>query len=167
MAADNIELQGPVGPATKFKKSENSGFRMESKKAVCPENKVAERNTILENGKVMNARFSPKDCTNCSRSALCKPQLRGKQISFRVPNQTLAERRQKMGTEAFKNDMHSRNGIEGTLSGLIRGQGLRTSRYRGKNKTRLQIKFSAAAANIKRLHRKKAADLEKLAKWAA
>ena len=57
--------------------------------------------------------------------------------------------------EEFKNDMNSRNGIEGTLSGLVKGQGLRNCRFRGKNKTRLQIKFSASAANIKRLHRKR------------
>ena len=58
-----------------------------------------------------------------------------------------------MLTDDFKQGMHRRNGIEGTLSGLFRGQRLRNSRYRGKNKVRLGIKFAAASANIRRLHK--------------
>lgn len=57
-----------------------------------------------------------------------------------------------MMTPEYKIDMHKRNGIEGSISGLVRGQGLRRSRYRGKSKLQLQIKHSALAANIKRLH---------------
>lgn len=48
--------------------------------------------------------------------------------------------------------MYKRNGIEGTLSGLVRGQKIRRARYRGKGKLRLQVKLSAASANIKRLN---------------
>ncbi|MBF0208780.1 MAG: transposase [Oligoflexia bacterium] len=46
-----------------------------------------------------------------------------------------------------------RNGIEGTLSGLVRGQGMRKLKYRGITRGSLQIKFSAVVANISRLHR--------------
>ena len=56
-----------------------------------------------------------------------------------------------MNTEEFKEDMHKRNGIEGTLSGLVRGQGMRTCRFIGKAKANLQMKLCGAAANIKRL----------------
>ena len=38
---------------------------------------------------------------------------------------------------------------------LVRGQGMRRSRHRGKNKLQLQLKFTGAAANILRLHRKR------------
>ena len=58
-----------------------------------------------------------------------------------------------METPEYKLEMHRRNGIEGTLSGLVRGQGMRRSRHRGKNK--LQLKFTGAAANILRLHRQR------------
>ena len=64
-----------------------------------------------------------------------------------------------MKTDQFKLDMHKRNGIEGTISGIIRGQGMRRSRFKGKEKSRLQIKFSGAAANISRLHRNKQATI--------
>ena len=70
-----------------------------------------------------------------------------------VDSEILNRPRAEMATEAFKKEMHQRNGIEGTLTGLVRGQRLRNSRYRGKAKMLFQIKFSAATANIKRLHR--------------
>ena len=60
-----------------------------------------------------------------------------------------------MATEEFKLDMHKRDGIEGALSGLVRGNGMRRSRYRGKSKTELHIKLCGAAANISRLQRKR------------
>ena len=59
-----------------------------------------------------------------------------------------------MLTEEFKKDMYQRNGIEGTISGLVRGQDLRHARFRGMQKQGLQIKMIGAAANIKRLWRK-------------
>jgi hypothetical protein len=46
--------------------------------------------------------------------------------------------------------MHQRNGIEGTLSELTRGHGLRRSRYRGFGKVELQNLLIGTACNIKR-----------------
>jgi hypothetical protein len=53
-------------------------------------------------------------------------------------------------TDAFRQRMHARNGIEGTQSELVRAHGLRRARYRGKAKLDLQIQFIGAACNIKR-----------------
>ena len=157
LSSIGIELQGPVVPLKSIKKPENEGFEVdiESNKTKCLAGKVAEKNHLIEGGAKMKSRFSSSDCVECPRRDICKPQIRGKQVELRIPNRHLKLRREQMETEEFKNDMNSRNGIEGTLSGLVRGQGLRNCRFRGKNKTRLQIKFSASAANIKRLHRKR------------
>jgi Transposase DDE domain len=46
--------------------------------------------------------------------------------------------------------MHQRNAIEGTLSELTRGHGLRRSRYRGFGKVELQNLLIGTACNIKR-----------------
>jgi hypothetical protein len=46
--------------------------------------------------------------------------------------------------------MHQRNGIEGTLSELVRGHGLRRARYKGFAKVDLQNQLAAAACNVKR-----------------
>jgi transposase len=59
-----------------------------------------------------------------------------------------------MQTDAFKKEMHRRNGIEGTQSELVRGYGLRQARYRGKDKVRLQNYLIGAACNIRRLFRR-------------
>ena len=50
--------------------------------------------------------------------------------------------------------MQQRNGIEGTISELVRGHGLRRARYRGFAKVDLQNQLLAAACNVKRwLHK--------------
>ncbi|RPJ51520.1 MAG: hypothetical protein EHM23_34010, partial [Acidobacteria bacterium] len=43
----------------------------------------------------------------------------------------LQKRRREMGTEAFQREARNRNAIEGTISELVRGYGLRKTRYRG------------------------------------
>ena len=63
-----------------------------------------------------------------------------------------ARTRQK--TEAFKKDYHQhRSGVEGSLSALVRGQGMRVSRYIGHKKRNLQAIFTGCAANLKRTAR--------------
>jgi len=60
-----------------------------------------------------------------------------------------ARKRQK--TEAFKKDYYQhRSGVEGPLSALVRGHGMRMSRYIGHKKHNLQAVFTGCAANIKR-----------------
>ena len=66
----------------------------------------------------------------------------------------LQDRRREMQTDAFKQEMHQRNGIEGTQSELVRGYGLRQARYRGMAKVRLQNYLIGAACNIRRLFRR-------------
>ena len=61
-----------------------------------------------------------------------------------------------MQTDAFKQELHQRNGIEGTHSARVRGYGLRQARYRGQAKVRLQNYLLGAACNIRRLFRRRA-----------
>ena len=65
-------------------------------------------------------------------------------------HEVLQQRRREQKTEEFKLRMHQRNGIEGTISELVRGHGMRRSRYRGFAKVDLQNQMIAAACNIKR-----------------
>ena len=63
-----------------------------------------------------------------------------------------ARARQK--TEVFKKDYHQhRSGMEGSLSALIRGHGMRVSRYSGQKKRNVQAIFTGCAANLKRTAR--------------
>jgi hypothetical protein len=69
----------------------------------------------------------------------------------------LKERRRE--SEEFKQRMHQRNAIEGTISELSCAHGLRRSYYRGFAKVQLQNLFIASACNIKRWLRIAAAAL--------
>ena len=62
----------------------------------------------------------------------------------------LQQRRNEQQSAQFKERMHQRNAIEGTVSELARGHGLRRSRYRGFAKVELQNLLIATACNIKR-----------------
>jgi len=68
----------------------------------------------------------------------------------------LQGRREEMQTESFKQKMKRRNGIEGSVSELVRGYGLRKARYRGQGKVRLQNYMIGAACNVKRWFRRMA-----------
>jgi hypothetical protein len=62
----------------------------------------------------------------------------------------LQARRQEMKTDAFSGLMKRRAAIEGTISELVRGHGLRQARYRGLKKVALQNWLMGAACNVKR-----------------
>lgn len=135
---------------------------LENEKAICPEGIESQKFNYWEPDKI-HAVFPKDKCSKCPRRSKCKPEPRGKIYEARIPNKTLQKRRQKMKKAEYKKELHSRNGIEGTISGLVRGQNWRRSRYRGKAKTRLQAKFTGAAANIVRLHRERQIEARKKA----
>ena len=149
-----IEMKGPVHPGSKEKAEKNSGFTidLDAKKVICPMGVESKHFHRDPEGKV-GASFPKEACQACERREACKPEPRGKIYEARPENQTLAKRRKQMEDPEYKKDLHKRNGIEGTISGLVRGQNWRRCRYRGKAKARLQAKLTGAAANVSRLHR--------------
>ena len=60
------------------------------------------------------------------------------------------QRRREMTQTGFSKSMHPRNGIEGTHSELVRGHGLRRTKYRGLSRVGLSHYFMGAACNVKR-----------------
>lgn len=156
-----IELKGPVAPASKKEtKEKNRGFDIciEEQKVICPQGNESKRFNCWQDGRI-HAVFPQDKCAVCDQREICVPEPRGRCFEARPVNQTLASRREKMRDPAYKEDLHKRNGIEGTISGLVRGQNWRRSRYRGKGKVRLQAKFTGAAVNVIRLHRKLVNDI--------
>lgn len=159
-SANGVQLKGPVSPKPeKATLKKNAGFEADIKnhKITCPEGREAASLSEWKDGRVSGT-FGKKDCQDCQRNETCQPENSGKKITIRPESELLKRRRALMETKEFKLDMHKRNGIEGTLSGLVRGNGMRRSRFRGKAKTELHIKLSGAAANISRLHRKRGFD---------
>jgi len=157
LAADGIHLKGAVTPVpVKETHESNQGFDLDIKqqKITCPEGNETSRFTEWKDGRASGT-FAKETCAACPRSVICQPEKRGKRMIIRPESDLLRQRRALMTTDEFKRDMHKRNGIEGTISGLVRGNGMRRSRFRGKAKTQLHIKLSGAAANVSRLHRKR------------
>ncbi len=153
------ELRGPA-PASpdrgKVFTIEAFDVHVEERYAVCPAAQHSSNCSRLEEqstGKVVyRIEWSNTVCGACP--------LRGQCVSVGQNHRTfvvgelhslLQERRREMQTEAFKKEMHRRNGIEGTQSELVRGYGLRQSRYRGFAKVRLQNYLIGAACNVRRL----------------
>jgi transposase len=156
-ALKGVELKGPVAPVPAEKSNaKNVGFTtdLNENAVTCPQEKQANITSQWNDGRV-RATFAKEACNDCNQIDTCAPEPKGKIVVVRPESDLLKQRRALMETSEFKVEMHRRNGIEGTLSGLVRGQGLRRSRHRGKNKLQLQLKFTGAAANILRLHRQR------------
>jgi transposase len=67
-----------------------------------------------------------------------------------VRHDLVEQRRKEMKEAGFSKSMHPRNGIEGTHSELVRGHGLRRTKYRGLSRVSLSHYFMGAACNVKR-----------------
>ena len=156
------ELRGPA-PASpdrgKVFTVEKFDVHVEERYAVCPAAQRSSNCSRLEEqstGKVVyRIEWSDAVCGACPLRAQCVSAGQDHR-TFVVGelHSLLQDRRREMQTDAFKKEMHQRNGIEGTQSELVRGYGLRQARYRGKDKVRLQNYLIGAACNIRRLFRR-------------
>jgi hypothetical protein len=156
-ADEGRELSGPalgsLGPGQGFK-SDQFEIDLQERQATCPAGNRSSNCSRLEEqatGKV-SFRFEwGVQCHDCPLRAQCV----GKNQQHRTlvvgeHHEYLQRRRQEQKTGVFQRRMHQRNAIEGTISELVRGHGLRRARYRGLLKVRLQNYFIGAAANVKR-----------------
>jgi transposase len=131
-----------------------------ARQAICPAGHVSRQCSSLTNaqsGKV-DYRFEwGALCDQCELRAKCTRARNGRRALVVGEHHTvLQQRRKEMKTDEFAKRMYRRNGIEGTISELVRG-GARRTRYRGLVKTALANYFHAAAVNAKRWIRFEAA----------
>lgn len=153
-------LVGPAQPspgATKqpeLYRIEAFDVNITQRKAVCPQGKVStecSKITEKETGKVTYRFEFGRPCRSCPLKPSCVPKGQPhRMIRVGALHEVLQQRRREQKTAEFKLRMHQRNGIEGTISELVRGHGMRRSRYRGFAKVDLQNQLIAAACNIKR-----------------
>ena len=158
------ELMGPAQPSPAPPKQpelyriEAFDVNIEERKAICPQGKTSTECSKLtegETGKVTYRFEFGRHCRDCEVKHLCVPQGQPhRMIRVGALHETLQQRRREQQSPEFKLRMRQRNGIEGTISELVRGHGLRRARYKGFAKVDLQNQFIAAACNIKRWLRK-------------
>jgi transposase len=90
-------------------------------------------------------------CLACALHDRCCLGHGGRTVTVSPSYPWLQAARRRQTTDAFKQAYrHHRSGVEGCLSALVRGHGLRASRYIGNRKRQLQALFTGAAANLKR-----------------
>jgi Transposase DDE domain/Transposase domain (DUF772) len=154
------ELMGPAQPSA-ARKDLKEAYRIEAfeisiseRKALCPAGQTSTNCSKLteeKSGKVTYRFEFGSQCHACLHRGDCVPQAQAhRTIVVGAYHQALQQRRRQQKSEEFQRRMHQRNAIEGTISELVRGHGLRRARYKGLAKVDLQNQFIAAACNIKR-----------------
>jgi transposase len=123
-----------------------------NKQATCPAGHTTHQH---EETKDKIRFYFPKEvCQTCPLRSRCCTGKGGRTLCVGQSYPLLQQVRQRQKTEAFKQDYHKhRSGVEGCLSALARGNGLRISRYIGHPKRNLQALFGGSAANLKRVAR--------------
>ena len=158
------ELMGPAQPSASRAGLERQ-YRIEAfdisiteRKAVCPDGKTSTNCSKLtedKSGKITYRFEFGRQCQDCAHKAGCVPSAQAhRTILVGAHHEALQQRRRDQQSEEFQLQMHQRNAIEGTISELVRGHGLRRARYKGFAKVDLQNQLIAAACNIKRWFRK-------------
>lgn len=124
----------------------------QQKSVTCPQGHRPTRFVQIQEG----WRFMcPKQtCAACPVRARCCAGQAGRTIRISVHDELLQQARTRQKTEIFKQDYaQHRSGLEGSLSALVRGNGLRVSRYLGQRKRNLQALFIGCAPNLQRTSR--------------
>ena len=121
-------------------------------RAVCPADQQATIGT--RRGKRLVFRFPKAVCIACPLRPRCCTGAGGRHITLGWHYPVLQAARARQETEAFKALYRQhRGGVEGCLSALVRGQGIRVGRYIGRVKNHLQALFTGTAVNLKRAAR--------------
>ena len=107
-------------------------------------------------------------CDRCPVQKQCTRSKSGRRILVvGLRHDLVQKRRAEMRQKGFTKKMYPRNCIEGTLSELVRGHGLRRTKYRGINRVRLSHYMMGAACNIKRYLNLKAFEMKTTTRKAA
>lgn len=158
---EGFELCGPM-PAPPHSGGERFGtdafdVDLDARRALCPAGKASGHcSKITESGTgrtYFYFEWNRQDCACCPLRGRCLSQKKKqprRSIQVGEFHSYAQERRALCKTPQYQARMRQRNAIEGTNSELKRGYDLGRCRYRGLQKTDIQMQFTAAACNIRR-----------------
>ena len=158
-AARGIDLLGPA-PADQSPQARLPGgltldqFHLdrEAGQVTCPAGQVARQSG--QKGERSVFRFPKAVCAACPLRDRCCTGRGGRTVSFGPHYEVLQAARARQQSEAFKQAYRQhRSGVEGCLSALVRGQGVRVARYVTRAKRQLFALFMAAGVNLRRAAR--------------
>jgi len=124
------------------------------KSAKCPAGKTSNNWGLTKDGDV-NIYFSSGDCQRCTKYKDCVTGKREQKRKILINKyyDIIQTRRKDQDTKKFKTEMRIRAQVEGTISEMVRGNGLRYAKYHQKQGHQLQFYLTGAALNTKRLIR--------------
>jgi transposase len=163
-AQQQIRLMGPAHADGSWQARTAPGFATAcfavdwaAQQVTCPAGQRSRSWTPAHNAEgkdVIIARFDTATCRACPLRAQCtKAAHKGRTLTLRpqAAHGAITARRMEQETAEFKAAYAVRAGIEGTLAQGIRVCDLRTARYRGLAKTRLQQIIIAVAVSLLRV----------------
>ena len=163
---NGMELLGPTRPDPHKGPYNADGFTVDvaNQRAVCPQGKTSTQCSQIKD-RYMGSEYYRlqwgSQCDSCPVQKQCTRAKSGRRILVvGLRHDLVAERRKEMKQAEFCRSMYPRNGIEGTHSELVRGHGLRQTKYRGLKRVSLSHYFMAAACNVKRYLRRLAFQFE-------
>ena len=98
--------------------------------------------------------FADDQCAGCALRPRCCTGKGGRTLTTSPGHAALVAARARQATDAFKTAYRAhRGGVEGCLSALVRGHGIRVNRYIGRARNHLRALFVGAAVNLRRAAR--------------
>lgn len=159
-----IDLVGPLPPKTTWQERVEGAFDhtrfqidWQNQTVTCPNGKTSIHSYSGETARGtpnVTFLFDKKDCQPCPVRVHCSRAKTSGRVMTLYPHELYEaqqEARKRQETEAFKKLYAQRSGIESTISQGVRRTGLRSARYIGLARARLQHIASAAAINLARL----------------
>jgi transposase len=158
-AQRGVDLVGPVQKDTTKQARMQDGITLDQFQvdfaactATCPAGQQARIGT--RQGKRLVFRFPKAVCAACLLRPRCCTGNSGRSLSLGRHYAVLQAARARQETEVFKARYRKHRGaVEGCLSALVRGHGIRVGRYIGRTKRHLQALFTGVAANLRRAAR--------------
>ena len=151
-----MELLGPTRPDPHPGPYNADAFSVdiEKQQAICPQGNISTQWSWIRDAYMGTQYYRIEwgnQCDSCPVQKQCTRSKSGRRILVVGLRHDLVEKRRKEMREAeFCKNMHPRNGIEATHSELVRGHGLRRTKYRGLSRVSLSHYLMGAACNVKR-----------------
>lgn len=122
----------------------------------CPNKQIPkDQKRSAKTGKII-VHFDPTICGACSSAHHCPVKI-GKRVATYMIDKTeyvgAIRHHQYMSDPVYRQECAIRAGVEATVSELTRSHGVRRSRHRKRERTKLQLLFAALACNVKRFIR--------------
>ncbi len=122
---------------------------LEARVATCPMGATAVGR--LHKDSTIRMQFADDRCAGCALRRRCCTGTGGRRLTYSPGHDALVAARARQETDDFKTVYRAhRGGVEGCLSGLVRGQGIRVNRYIGRAKNELRALFVGAGVNLRR-----------------